>query len=300
MEPIPETTEAVEEFGPFDDADLLQQLRDRADEVLEFVPDCVGLSLASREHDVTWTMVASTEEVAVLDAVQYLGDGPCVRAVDVGEVVEYHEGDPLDEEAWRHFAMATAAASVSSTLTLPVLSGQEVVGSVNLYARSPHAFDGRHEEVARIFGAWAPGAVTNADLSFSTRQTAERAPAKLREDLDVEVAVGLLAAAHTIDADAARVRLVEAARRAGVTEAVLAASIIEIERDAAGTDAPPGPCGLSVRGPGPPSGSRPACPGRCGTSRGPGRGAPGGWRATRAPGRRRAATRSRAAPRSTA
>ena len=83
MEPIPETTEAVEEFGPFDDADLLQDLRARAGEVQAFVPDCVGLSLSSSEHDVTWTMVATSEEIAVLDAVQYLDDGPCVHAVEV-------------------------------------------------------------------------------------------------------------------------------------------------------------------------------------------------------------------------
>jgi transcriptional regulator with GAF, ATPase, and Fis domain len=230
MEPIPETTEAVEEFGPFDDADLLQDLRARAGEVQAFVPDCVGISLSSSEHDVTWTMVATSQEIAVLDAVQYLDDGPCVHAVEAEEVVEYNDDDVLDERAWAQFARATAAATISSTLTLPVLSTERVVGSVNLYARSRHAFEGLHEEMARIFHAWAPGAVTNADLSFSSRAAAEDAPHKLRRDVDIQVAVGLLAAAYLIDVEAARARLVEASRRAGVTEADLAASIIEIER----------------------------------------------------------------------
>ena len=175
-------------------------------------------------------MVATSEEIAVLDAVQYLDDGPCVHAVEVEEVVEYNDDDVLDERAWAQFARATAAARISSTLTLPVLSTDRVVGSVNLYARSRHAFEGLHDEMARIFHAWAPGAVTNADLSFSTRTTAEDAPQKLRGDVDIQVAVGLLAAVQLIDVDAARTRLLEASRRAGVTEADLAASIIEIER----------------------------------------------------------------------
>ena len=37
----------------------------------------------------------------------------------------------------------------------------------------------------------ASGAVTNADLSFSTRAIAEQAPRKLQQDLDVHVAVGI-------------------------------------------------------------------------------------------------------------
>lgn len=231
MEPIPETTEAIEEFGPFTDADLLQGLQDRSERVTELVPDCVGISLGSVAHGVTLTLVATDREVAVLDGVRYLFGGPSAEGPAAHRALERNEGDVLDELVWQYYAQATAAAAVASTLTLPVLDQGAVVGSVTLYAASTSAFAGLHGEIAEVFDAWAPGAVTNADLSFSTREAAQETPRKLRADLDIQVAVGILAASRSVSLDDARHELAEGARRAGVGEAELAVSIIEISRD---------------------------------------------------------------------
>lgn len=232
MEPIPETTRAIEQFGPFvvENEDLLVELLAKGEQVRELVPQCVGVSLASNEDEITFTVVATDSEVALLDAVQYLADGPCVQAVREQKVLGFEHEELLDERGWRLFAYATAAASVASTLSLPILEGARVIGSVNLYAATPDAFDGHHEAVARVFDAWAPGAVTNADLSFSTRAVAEAAPGLLREELDLTVATGLIAGREGVDIDVARQRLRDAALRAGVTEQQLAQTVIEIQR----------------------------------------------------------------------
>ena len=126
--------------------------------------------------------------------------------------------------------LGTCEGSIVLAQTLPILAAGAVVGSINLYAASTDAFVGHHQAIARIFDAWAPGAVTNADLSFSTRAIAEQAPRKLQQDLDVQVAVGILAAARGIGWGEALDELQDAARRAGVSEADLAASVIEIDR----------------------------------------------------------------------
>jgi hypothetical protein len=232
VQPIPESTEAVEEFGPFMDGDLLQQLRERSERVRDLVPECVGMTLSSRAHDVMLTLVATSEEIAVLDAVQYLYGGPCVDAMDADRVLTYPAGDAvLDERHWHDFARATAAVAINSTLTLPVLTEGAVTGTINLYAPSADAFDGRHEVLARIFDEWAPGAVTNVDLTFSTRKEAEEVPRRLRDDLRIQVAVGILAQRHSGDLEEARELLRAAALRAGVREADLAAEVIEIGRD---------------------------------------------------------------------
>lgn len=232
MEPIPETARAIEQFGPFaiENDDLLVELLAKAEQVRAVVPQCLGVSLASNEDRVTFTVVATDLDVALLDAVQYLADGPWAPAVEEDEAPGPHQGDVLDEQEWRSSAQAGAAASVASTLTLPILDGVLVVGSVNLYASTPDAFEGHHEAVARVFDAWAPGAVTNADLSFSTREVAAAAPELLREELDLTVASGLVAGREGVDLDVARERLRDAARRAGVTESQLARAIIEIHR----------------------------------------------------------------------
>ncbi|MDQ3485621.1 MAG: GAF domain-containing protein, partial [Actinomycetota bacterium] len=220
MEPIPESRQALDELGPYGvDEDLLEQLVVAGEQVRALVPDCVGLSLASLEHGLTFTLVASDREFAVLDAVQYLAGGPCVESVRAERVVACNQASLLDEGAWHLFAKATAAAGVASTLTLPILARARVVGSVNLYAASAEAFSGHHQAIARIFDAWAPGAVVNADLAFDTRRAAERAPHHLREQTQIEVAAGVIAALHDIDVDAARRELRDAALRAGVSEA---------------------------------------------------------------------------------
>ena len=92
--------------------------------------------------------------------------------------------DLLDEDTWHLLAMASAARCIVSTLTLPIVKDGRIAGAVNLYGASRQAFTGHHEALAEIFGAWAPGAVTNADLSFSTRRDAEEAPRTPAERVD--------------------------------------------------------------------------------------------------------------------
>jgi GAF domain-containing protein len=226
MEPIPETVQAINGLDVFAaDDDLLEQLEELGTRVRDLVPDCVGLSVAMRSHGVTFTLVATAAEVAVLDAVQYVAGGPCVDTIEDGEPRAVQQ-DVMDEEGWSLFAEATAAQGIASTLSLPVVVGEEVVGGVNLYAATAHAFDGHHVQLAEILGAWPGGAVTNADLSFSTRDAARQAPQRLRDEASLDVASGLLAARVRCSVEEARTRLEAAATQAGVDPARLSRSML--------------------------------------------------------------------------
>jgi len=226
MEPIPETVEAVNELDPmYDEGDLLAHFTQLASEAREIVPDLVGVSISGFDQGLTFTLVATGEEVAVLDAVQYVGGGPCVEAAHTDQVLEL-QPDVLDEERWRLFSEATAARAVRSTLTLPVLSDGRVAGTVNLYAASRRAFVEHHEQLAEIFGAWAAGAVANADLSFVTRKEAEQAPQRLADQNIVDVATGVVAEELGVSPSTALARLQEAASRAGVSLLDLARAVV--------------------------------------------------------------------------
>lgn len=228
LEPLPETVEAVGELGPGPDDDLLPELGRLISRATEVVPSLAGVSLARSHDGVTFTLVSSSERAAALDAVQYVDGGPCVEGGHDAEVHALHGDDPLDEERWRLFSAATAAHGVRSTLTLPVLTGGEVVGTVNLYAAQPHAFDDRVGPLADVFGAWAEGAVTNADLSFSTRDAAREAPQRLRDRSTFEVATGIVAAQLDVDVEAAEAHLLDAAAQAGVEPVELALEVIRV------------------------------------------------------------------------
>lgn len=236
MEPIPQTLEALAEIDTYlDESTLLEQLERTAALAQGIAPDLAGFSIASHQHGVTFTVVATDEEVAALDAVQYLTSGPCVEATD-GQGLATTSEDMFNEPQWQAFAQATAAAGVRSTLTFPVVQGDRVVGTVNLYGRADTTFDGKHRLLASAFGGWAPGAVTNADLSFSTRRLAEQAPAVLRESTLLETATGFLASTYEISTDDARARLEDSAARAGVPASTLARIIVELYEDDAPDD----------------------------------------------------------------
>jgi GAF domain-containing protein len=229
VKPIAETVEAAEELGRFDpDMDVLALLQGMADKAQVVVPDCLGMSIAWLDQGVAFTLVASDEELAILDAVQYLAGGPCVEAAEQAQGLEATQEDLVDEDAWRLFSRATAAKGVESTLTIPLTRGGRMVGSANLYAASDHAFEGHHEELARIVGGEVAGVVRNADLSFSTRLAAEETPARLNADMTLNTAVGIIAETQRITLGAAEARLEDAARRAGIAVEVFARALINL------------------------------------------------------------------------
>ena len=194
MDPVPETAQVLDDLIKQGKPGLAIRLYRMADRAREVAPDCVGLSLTLLDDDQTFTLVASDELIARLDAVQYLDGGPCPTSVDLGESVETDVSDLLDEDRWSLFARASAAAGVASTLSLPVMRGGRVVGGVNLYAATVDAFHGRHDSMAEALGASAEHAVADADLPFRTRslaiQTRDRWAARadivkhLSDDLD--------------------------------------------------------------------------------------------------------------------
>jgi GAF domain-containing protein len=228
MEPLPETRFALTELSRFEDEDLTEKFTEMANRVALLAPDCVGLTVSFVRDDLAFTWAATSLDIAALDGVQYVSDGPCVESVEEGSVVEFTpSSDPLDEARWLEFARAENASGVESTLSVPLMDGSSVVGGVNFYGATPTAFEGLHSELAAECGAWAAGAVTNADLSLSGVQRAKKAPQKLRDQFVVDQAIGLIMASQQLDAAAAGERLSSAAERAGVRETELARILVK-------------------------------------------------------------------------
>jgi GAF domain-containing protein len=241
MEPTSGTKESFQELARDGDDAVAQELANLGRAAREIVPDLVGLSLGIVEDAFTFTLVAESD-LARIDAVQYLDDGPCVAAARDGEVISFVVDDQLDEGRWAMFARASAASGVRSSLSIPIIQDGDVVAGINLYASAPEAFVGHHEELAKALGGWSPGAVTNADLAFRTRLDAASTPMRIREQSDVARAVGFLAEIRQVSVAAALVRLQTAAGRAGVTVSeaarVLLAAVAADE--APGEDTAPG------------------------------------------------------------
>ncbi len=230
MQPLPETTAALAALASAtDDTDevLVEEFDNAAATTRRIAPECVGLTLTFVQDGVSFTWVATDLDSAALDAIQYLEGGPCVHAVEHGSVVTTSSDDPADERAWRTFAAATARAGVCSTLSIPLMSGDRVYGGLNLYGSTPSAFDGHHDELAALYGGWAGGAVTNADLSFTTLARAKTAPHVLADVGNRNVAVGMIMAAHHVPEATARHTLSDVAARAGVSAGQVADILLD-------------------------------------------------------------------------
>lgn len=230
---IPESLEAIDGLDPaLDDGELSDQLTLMAARARAVAPGLAGISVASHAHGLTFTLVATDEEIAALDAVQYLDTGPCEAAFRLEQGIATTEGGLMSEDRWRDLAVAGAAAGVHSTLTFPIRSAGAITGTVNLYGSSEDTFRGKHQELAEALRAWAPGAVTNADLAFSTRDAARLAPGLVRDDTTIDVATGLVAARRGIGLEEARRTLDDAALRADLPVSVVARVVIELsDRD---------------------------------------------------------------------
>jgi GAF domain-containing protein len=201
---------------------------DMGQAVVALAPDCVGLSVGLLDEGVTFTLVASSVDIAVLDATQYLDGGPCLAAEQHGESLTSDVEDLLDEGRWLTFAQASAAAGIASTLSVPLMADGRVTGGVNLYASTADAFDGKHQQLARAVGGSAQDVVTNADLGFTSRRRAAQAPAHLAEQHDIDVALGIIVARQGVSMDAAHEHLSAAAQRAGITEGALAHALMQL------------------------------------------------------------------------
>lgn len=227
MEPIPETVEALQELTRLGDESIARTVLRISQEAERIVPELVGLSV-SVNGNLTFTMTATNLPVAKLDGVQYLDGGPCEDTLDTGERHTYRHGDPVDEDRWRLFARATATAGVDSTLSLPILDDGRVVAGINMYASTPDAFDGHHEQLAEACGAWVGGAITNADMGFTTRFRAAETPELLRIENLVNQAIGALIVDRAISAEEAQQRIRTSAQRAGISDAQMARAILAL------------------------------------------------------------------------
>src|SRR3954468_10641387 len=113
-----------------------------ADTAARVVPEVVALSLCLIDEGITFT---------VQDP--HLPDRPFeVGPAAVGERLSEPHHDLLDEQGWQVRARASSARGIASSISLPVMSGRQVVWAIMVYASTPNAFEGRHHALAEALG----------------------------------------------------------------------------------------------------------------------------------------------------
>lgn len=97
--------------------------------------DGLGVTLVVGEESLYAGSDAFTDAV---DQVQYgLGEGPCVSATATRRVVTTTRIG-AGERRWARFVRGATPLMLRSVKSVPVIAGDEVIGSLNVYSRSAH------------------------------------------------------------------------------------------------------------------------------------------------------------------
>jgi GAF domain-containing protein len=191
----------AEDFG-----DLARSLEEHDDpDVLlaEIVAAAVAMVPGADEGSVSVVIARSgvgsqaptSDLPAQVDALQEeTGQGPCLDAAFEHQTVRV--ADMASEDRWPEFARRASEAGAASMLSLQLYVEGDNLGALNLYSRTPGAFDDESEQIGLLFASHA--AVAYAGV----RKEAQLAKAVVSRDV-IGQAKGILMERYKISAERA-------------------------------------------------------------------------------------------------
>jgi GAF domain-containing protein len=196
--------------------------------------DEVGVTIlsADRPHTAAYTTVQTLE----IDAVQYaLDDGPCLDAARhrrenvVDDLV-------VDDGRWPEFAKECREDGLRSLLALPLVSGKECVGAINLYGWAPHAFDTFDASLVRVAASRCADAVVAVSALDGVRRLAGQLEQAMASRAVIEQAKGVIMAMRGVPEHEAFEVLRKTSQDRNIKVRVLAqqivSGVVETERTA--------------------------------------------------------------------
>jgi hypothetical protein len=153
------------------------------------------------------TIAATGDLPMEIDSVQYaLGEGPCVAALSVSDVV-WVDDLALDDQFPR-FAPRAVDLGIRSMLSTRLYLSETERAALNLYSARPAAFESDHVALAAIFASYTSLVLLNR-MHQDTAMRLERA---LESNREIGIAMGILMAQRRWTQSEAFDRLVDASQ----------------------------------------------------------------------------------------
>jgi GAF domain-containing protein len=149
-----------------------------------------------------FTAASSDEVTRKLDELQYAeGAGPCLEALATG--VPVFVTDMALESRWGGYPRHAVAVGARSSMSYPLISGDEALGALNLYAFAPSAPDAAMQARAAQIAEHAAGALALALRIVERGEVIENLQAALSSRSTIDQAIGILMAQQRCDSRAA-------------------------------------------------------------------------------------------------
>jgi len=149
------------------------------------------------------TTVASSDQRAErIDEAQYSsGHGPCLETLDTGAVRDVP--DLATETRWPEYRNRAMELGVRSSLSIPLTSGQHILGGLNLYGSRPGNFGGIVRQHAEIFAVQAATALLLVLRTADHSQRSVQLEQALSSRTAIDQAIGILMAQQECTAEEA-------------------------------------------------------------------------------------------------
>ena len=190
------------------------------------VGPCDGASLTMRSRGVPSAPIASDDWSASLDRLQFVEqEGPCLDCLREGSAMRSR--DLGADHRFPSYGPRAAELGAASALSLPLAADGRTVGALNLYSRTPDAFDAEVLAVGELLAAHAALAISAAQAYYSSRDLADQMRQALDSRAVIEQAKGALAAQQQVSTDEAFRLLVELSQRSNRKLREVAQAVVE-------------------------------------------------------------------------
>jgi GAF domain-containing protein len=188
--------------------------------------DMAGISLLGEDGRPT-TGIFTDPQAPEIDAAQYAsGRGPCLDSWRLRKIVRLDDIEGTD--AYPEFAAAALAHGVRSTLSLPLMAGEDAAGALNLYSRTPRGFTAADEQEGTLLASAAAIVLVNASAYWQAAQLSEQLTHAMQSRAVIEQAKGILMARSPhLNADEAFDLLRKASQRENVKLREIAQRIVD-------------------------------------------------------------------------
>ena len=177
-------------LGEVDLDDVLQHVAELAKRVL---PTPVEVWVTLVRGGTRHTAVSTHDLARGMNERQYAqGRGPCLDAAASGDILPVP--DLATEDRWPDWTERGLKTGVGSSVSIGLPIQGAVVGALNVYARTPHAFDDDTITVLETFAAYAAVALANAHLYDSTATLARQMQETMAGRVAIEQAKGIIMA----------------------------------------------------------------------------------------------------------
>ncbi len=210
---------------------VIDLLRDVADFAAQAIPGADGVSVAliDPQHGMSsvQTWAATALLVQEIDTVQYseLHEGPCITCMESRRPTV--SGSLGSDSRWPHFGGRVARMRMHSALALPLIVGDQLIGSINAYAKNRDAFADHAVQLGSQFARPAAVSVYNAQLLANAHERTLRLQRALDSRSVIDQAIGIIRSRSGGDASQAFQRLAQISQTENVKLHVVAERMVE-------------------------------------------------------------------------